>query len=64
MLNVNPAFSGRSAFNQIYLEQIKGIYGSKLDFDLIEDLIKKYAETRTKIFRLEKAWQKFTPPMK
>ena len=48
----------------IYLEQIKGIYGSKLDFDLIEDLIKKYAETRTKIFRLEKAWQKFTPPMK
>jgi len=45
----------------IYLEQARGIYGSKLDFDLIEDLIKKYAETRTKIFRLEKAWQKFTP---
>jgi len=48
----------------IYLEQARGIYGSKLDFDLIEDLIKKYAETRTKIFRLEKAWQKFTPPTK
>ena len=45
----------------IYLEQARGIYGSKLDFDLIEDLIKKYAETQTKIFRLEKAWQKFTP---
>jgi len=48
----------------IYLEQARGIYGSKLDFDLIEDLVKKYAETRTKIFRLEKAWQKFTPPAK
>lgn len=46
----------------IYLEQIKGIYGSKLDFDLIENLIRKYAETRGKIFRLEKAWQKFEPP--
>ena len=45
----------------IYLEQARGIYGSKLDFDLVEDLVKKYAETRTKIFRLEKAWQKFTP---
>ena len=45
----------------IYLEQARGIYGSKLDFDLMEDLIKKYADTRTKIFRLEKAWQKFTP---
>lgn len=68
----------------IYLEQARGIYGSKLDFDLIdpvrsqtlkvsadalahrtsngvEDLIKKYADTRTKIFRLEKAWQKFRP---
>ena len=45
----------------INLEQARGIYGSKLDFDLVEDLVKKYAETRTKIFRLEKAWQKFTP---
>jgi len=45
----------------IYLEQARGIYGSKLDFDLIEDLIKKYADVRTKIFRLEKAWQKFMP---
>lgn len=45
----------------IYLEQARGIYGSKLDFDLIDDLIKKYADVRTKIFRLEKSWQKFTP---
>ncbi len=48
----------------IYLEQARGIYGNKLDFDLVDDLIKKYAETRTKIFRLEKAWQKFTSPQK
>lgn len=48
----------------IYLEQARGIYGSKLDFDLVEGLVKKYAEVRTKIFRLEKAWQKFTPPVK
>ncbi len=48
----------------IYLEQARGIYGSKLDFDLIEDLVKKYANVRTKIFRLEKAWQKFTLPQR
>jgi len=46
----------------IYLEQARGIYGSKLDFDLIEDLIKKYADVRTKIFRLEKSWQKWYAP--
>jgi len=48
----------------IYLEQIQGIYGSKLDHDQLDSLIKQYAETRGKIFRLEKAWQKFTPPTK
>jgi len=46
----------------IYLEQVKGVYGSKIDQDLIDDLIKRYADARGKIFRLEKAWQKFTPP--
>ncbi len=46
----------------IYLEQARGIYGSKLDFDLVDDLVKKYAETRTKIFRLEKAWDKWIEP--
>src|SRR3989338_1060411 len=48
----------------VYLEQARGIYGSKLDGDLVEDLIKKYADVRTKIFRLEKSWQKFTPPQR
>ena len=46
----------------IYLEQVKGIYGSKIDQDLIDDLVRRYADARGKIFRLEKAWQKFTPP--
>ena len=48
----------------IYLEQIKGIYGSKLDQDLLDDLVKRYTDARGKIFRLEKAWQKFNPPQK
>lgn len=46
----------------VYLEQAKGVYGSKLNQDLIDDLVKRYADVRQKIFRLEKAWQKFTPP--
>ena len=46
----------------IYLEQTNGIYGSKVDQELINDLIRKYSEARTKIFRLEKAWQRFEPP--
>ncbi len=46
----------------IYLEQIKGIYGRKLDQDLIDDLIRRYSEVRTKIFHLEKSWQKWTEP--
>lgn len=45
----------------IYLEQARGIYGAKLPFELVEDLVKKYADLRGKIFRLEKSWQKFTP---
>lgn len=35
---------------------------SSYDRDLIEDLIKRYADVRGKIFRLEKSWQKFEPP--
>lgn len=34
------------------------------DRDLIDDLIRRYAEVRTKIFRLEKSWQKWTEPKK
>ena len=43
----------------IYLEQIKGIYGSKVDGELIDDIIGRYAESRGKIFRLEKSWKRF-----
>jgi len=46
----------------VYLEQARGIYGDKLDVSLVEDLIKRYADVRTKIFRLEKSWQKWTEP--
>ena len=48
----------------VYLEQAKGVYGSKLDQDLVDELVKRYVDTRGKIFRLEKSWQKFTPPEK
>ena len=46
----------------VYLEQAKGIYGAKLDGDLIDDLVRRYAEVRIKIFRLEKSWQKWDEP--
>src|SRR3989344_6800243 len=48
----------------VYLEQAKGIYGSKIgvNSDLLDDIIKRYADVRTKIFRLEKSWQKWTEP--
>ena len=46
----------------VYLEQARSIYGSKLDQDLVDDLSRRYTDVRGKIFRLEKAWQKFTPP--
>ena len=50
----------------VYLEQAKGIYGSKIgvNSDLLDDIIKRYADVRTKIFRLEKSWQKWTEPKK
>lgn len=48
----------------VYLEQAKGIYGSALDGDLIDDLVRRYADVRGKIFRLEKSWQKWTEPRK
>jgi hypothetical protein len=46
----------------VYLEQARGIYGVKLEGDLIEDLIRRYSDVRTKIFRLEKSWQRWTEP--
>ncbi len=46
----------------VYLEHAKGIYGEKLDASLLDNLVARYEAVRSKIFRLEKAWQKFTPP--
>lgn len=43
----------------VYLEQMKGVYGSKIDVDLVDDLIGRYADSRTKSFHLEKSWKRF-----
>lgn len=43
----------------VYLEHVKGLYGSKIDTGLIEDLVGRYVDMRTKMFRLEKSWKKF-----
>jgi hypothetical protein len=43
----------------VYLEQVKGLYGSKLDGGLLDDLIGRYVEARSKMFRLSKSWKKF-----
>ncbi len=46
----------------VYLEQAKGIYGDKINGELVDDLIRRYADVRMKIFRLEKSWQKWYEP--
>ncbi|MEK7564942.1 MAG: hypothetical protein AAB501_01750 [Patescibacteria group bacterium] len=46
----------------VYLEQAKGIYGDKIDVELVDDLVRRYSEARMKIFRLEKSWQKWYEP--
>lgn len=43
----------------VYLEHIKGLYGLKFDMGLLDDIILRYATSRTKMFRLEKSWKKF-----
>lgn len=43
----------------VYLEHVKGLYGDKFDMGLIDDIIGRYADSRTKMFRLEKSWKKF-----
>ena len=43
----------------VYLEQAVGVYGSKLDQALIEDLMHRYMDVRGKMFRLEKSWKKY-----
>jgi len=43
----------------IYLEQAAGLYGKKINLDLADDLMRRYMETKGKMFRLEKAWEKY-----
>lgn len=43
----------------VYLEQTVGIYGKALPVDLIDDLTRRYMDTRGKIWRLEKSWKKY-----
>ncbi|MDP4000815.1 MAG: hypothetical protein Q8P83_01080 [bacterium] len=43
----------------VYLEQMVGVYGVKLDQTLIEDLMHRYMDTRGKMWRLEKSWKKY-----
>lgn len=43
----------------VYLEHVKGLYGSKFDQGLVDDIIGRYADSRVKMFRLEKSWKKF-----
>jgi len=47
----------------IYLEHAKGMYGVKADVDgVFDELIARYAETRTKAFHLEQSWKKWGRP--
>ena len=43
----------------IYLEQIKGVYGSKMNVELVDDIIGRYTNTRGKMFRLKSAWKRY-----
>ena len=43
----------------IYLEHSKGMYGEKVDGGTIDEVIARYAETRTKTFHLEQSWKKW-----
>lgn len=44
----------------IYLEHSKGMYGDKLDPDgILDEIIARYAESRTKTFHLEQSWKKW-----
>ncbi len=44
----------------IYLEHIKGMYGAKVDQDVLDEVIARYAESRTKTFHLEQSWKKWS----
>ena len=43
----------------VYLEHTKGLYGAKLDAGLIDDIVSRYVDNRTKMFHLERSWKRF-----
>ncbi len=44
----------------IYLEHAKGMYGDKInDAGVIDEIVARYVESRTKTFHLERSWQKW-----
>lgn len=43
----------------VYLDQIKGLYGTKANPDLLEDIAGRYISARLKMFRLERSWRQF-----
>lgn len=43
----------------VYLEHARGMVGTKLDGALVEDLVGRYTDCRTKMFHLEKSWKYF-----
>ena len=47
----------------VYLEQVRDIFGDKLDKVVCEDLVKRYIYSRRKIFNLYKAWKSFKKPL-
>ena len=47
----------------VYLEHSKGMYGAKMDADILDEIVARYAETRTKAFHLECSWKKWGRPV-
>lgn len=43
----------------VYLEQCSGIYRKNLPADLLDDLSRRYMDTRGKMWRLERSWKKY-----
>lgn len=43
----------------VYLEQVRDIFGDKLDSVVCDDLVKRYIYVRRKIRNLQKAWEGF-----
>ena len=43
----------------VYLEQVRDIFGDRLDSVVCEDLIRRYLVSRRKLFNLFKAWKQF-----